>query len=137
VRRLMLVTVLAFLWAPPGLPAQARLASVAEAAREAVARGDLAALFHNADRVQLQLPDAQPSGAVGPVQAIAALRGLLGRGDRDRVAVTRFREVGEGRGYVELRRDLVAPGREARRQRILLGYRREGGGWTLIEVRVY
>lgn len=113
---------------PVPMGAQQPLSAVAESARSALARGRVSALFQGADRVQLQLPDAQPSSAVAAGQAIAALRGALARGDGDRVTVARYREVGEGLGYVELRRDVVGQGGEPQRQRILLGYRRSGGG---------
>lgn len=125
------------------LTAQQPLRSVAEAARRAVDRGDLPALFLRADRVQLELPEVHPSSAVGVGQAIAALRGAFARSGDHRVTVAQFREVGEGRGYVELEREVQGGSGRGRagggrqRQRILLGYRWDGDGWRLVEVRVY
>lgn len=121
-----------------GAAQQPSLARVAERARAALARGDVGALLADAGAVQLQLPSGEPSGAVSPAQAAAVLRPLLARGSAPRVTVGRFREVGEGRGYVELYRE-VGPEEVAgagRRQQVLLGYRRGGGGWILVEIRV-
>lgn len=119
---------------------QSSLAREAERARAALARGDMGALLSTARAIQLQLPSGEPSGAVSPAQAAAVLRPLLGRGAPLRVTVGRFREVGEGRGYVELYREVLdeeAPGAGGgRRQQVLLGYRRDGGGWILVEIRV-
>ena len=133
--------------ADPVAGLQQPLSMVAEAAREALQRGDVDALLlvpggrdvraPTGARIQLQLPNAEPSMAVGPEQAGASLRGLLRRGEAHQVRVQGFREVGGGRGYVELVREYRVPGSgERREQRILLGYRRMGGAWNLAEVRV-
>lgn len=136
-RRVMLVLVFA-LATPVVVAGQQPLRAVAEAARSALQRKDLEGLLRSADRIQLHLPSAQPSGAVGPAQAEAALRTLLGRSDEERVVVSRFREVGGGQGYVELRREFrPVGGGEARQQQVLLRYRRTEQGWVLVEVRVF
>jgi hypothetical protein len=137
VRRVILFLLFAVA-AAPAVPAQQPLRNVAESARAALQRKDLEGLLRSADRIQLHLPSAQPSGAVGPAQAEAALRTLLGRSDAERVVVSRFREVGGGQGYVELRREFrPVGGGEARQQQVLLRYRRAEQGWVLVEVRVF
>lgn len=136
-RRLAILLALLLAGSAPGV-SQESLRAVAESARRSLERGDLPGLLRSSDRIQLQLPSAQPSGAVGAGQAEAALRGLLGRGADPRVRLIRFREVGRDRGYVELRREYrTVGGGEARGQQVLLGYRRAEGGWVLVEVRVF
>lgn len=136
-RRVILLLSVA-LAAPSMSAAQQPLRNVAESARAALQRKDLEGLLRSADRIQLHLPTAQPSGAVGPAQAEAALRTLLGRSHEERVVVSRFREVGGGQGYVELRREFrPVGGGEARHQQVLLRYRRAEQGWVLVEVRVF
>lgn len=136
-RRIVLLLMFAVA-APATVAAQQPLRAVAETARAALQRKDLQGLLRSADRIQLHLPSAQPSGAVGPAQAEAALRSHLGRSDEERVVVSRFREVGRGQGYVELRREFrPVGGGEARHQQVLLSYRQTSRGWVLVEVRVF
>ncbi len=127
---LMLILALA-----TGLVQQMELREVAEAARGSLERGDLSSLLAGADRVQLYLPGAEPSGPVSAAQAVAALESVLA-GGRGRVQVARYGEVGEGQGYVELRRDVRARGRGVSAQRVLLGFRLDGARWQLVEIRV-
>jgi hypothetical protein len=135
-RRVVVVLVLLVLTTPAS--AQQRLSSVAEAARGALARGEVGALLRSGDRILLQLPNAQPSAPVGLAQAEAALRSLLGRGEEHQVVVVGYRETGGGRGYVELRREYRPMGGAApRSQQVLLGYRRTERGWVLEEIRVF
>jgi len=129
---------LAALWAPAGVAAQQSLAAVAENARRALQRGNLAGLLRSSDRILLQLPNVQPSAAVGAAQAEATLRAVLGRNDDHEVSVAGHREIERGRGYVELQRlTRHRAGGALRVQTILLGYRRAVAGWVLVEVRVF
>ena len=118
-----------------GLAQGTGLRDVAQTARGSLERGDLGALLAGANRVQLYLPGAEPSGPVSAAQAVAALESVLSRG-RGRVQVARYGEVGEGQGYVELRREVRARGRGLSPQRVLLGFRLEGARWQLVEIRV-
>jgi hypothetical protein len=130
--RLPLVMILAL----AGGPAQQEgLKDVAQAARGSLERGDLNSLLAGADRVQLYLPQAEPSGPVSAAQAVAALESVLVFG-RGRVLVARYGEVGEGQGYVELRREVRTGRRGLSPQRVLLGFRLEGARWQLVEIRV-
>jgi len=131
------LTVLAILTAPVGAAAQSQsLAEVAREAREAVLRGDLAPLVSGSRGLQVRLPGMEPSGALGPAQANATIRDLFRRGETSDVTIEEFREIGEGRAFVELRREFRVPGNRGRQvQRILLSYRLRGSGWQLVEIR--
>jgi len=129
---------LAALAVPAGVAAQESLAAVAENARRALQQGNLVGLLRSGDRILLQLPNVQPSTAVGAAQAEATLRALLGRNDDHEVSLASHREIERGRGYVELQRvTRHRAGGAPRVQTILLGYRRAERGWMLVEVRVF
>lgn len=129
--------VVALMVAPALAGAQQPFSAVAQQARQAVARGDFDGLVRSSPGVQLRLPGLEPSSALGPAQAAAALRGAFRRGETAEVTVESFREVGPGRGYVELRREFRASGSPERRvQRILLSYRLVDGRWKVVEARV-
>lgn len=135
----MKVLVLALLTLTTAAPVETQqpFAEVAREARQAVARGDFDRLLRTSPGVQLRLPGVEPSTALGPAQAAAALRGAFRRGETAEVTVESFREVGPGRGYVELRREFRASGSPERRvQRILLSYRLVDGAWKVVEARV-
>jgi hypothetical protein len=129
---------IALLLLPVVARAQERnLAAAAERAREAWAAHDAAALVAQSPRLLVQLPGAEPSVALGPDQAAALLADFLASGQEVEVRVRAAREVGAGRGYVELQRKYrVAGTQNIKNQVLLLGYRLRQGRWILVEFRV-
>lgn len=129
---------LALVLLPVAATAQERnLAAAAERAREAWAAHDAAALVAQSPRLVIQLPGAEPSVALGPEQAAALLADFLAPGQEVEVEVRAAREVGGGRGYVELQRKYRLAGTQnIRSQVLLLGYRLRQGRWRLVEFRV-
>ncbi len=116
---------------PPGLTASA------EQARSAWFAHDAAGLVADSPRLQVQLPGADPSAALGPDQAAALLADFLAPAQEVETVVRAAREVEPGRGYVELqRRYRVAGTQEVRIQSLLFGYRLARLGWSLVELRV-
>jgi hypothetical protein len=136
VRRVLIV--LALVATPVAGQAQGNdLRDAAERARRAWFAHNASALVAESPRLLIQLPGADPSVALGPAQATALLSDFLASGQEVETVVRAAREVGPGRGYVELqRRYRVAGTQNIRVQVLLLGYRRLQGGWTLVEVRV-
>jgi hypothetical protein len=136
VYRILMLLVLAA--GPVTLNAQGRgLEAAAEQARQAWFAHDPAALIAESPRLLVQLPGAEPSTALGPDQAAALLADFLASGQEVETVVRAAREVGPGRGYVELqRRYRVAGTQNVRTQVLLLGYRRVRNGWVLVEFRV-
>ncbi|MEP7176567.1 MAG: hypothetical protein ABI860_08450 [Gemmatimonadales bacterium] len=115
----------------PGLPHAARQA------RSAWFAHDAARLVAESPRLQVQLPGADPSAALGPEQAAALLADFLAPAQEVATVVRAAREVEPGRGYVELeRRYRVAGTQDVRTQSLLLGYRLARSGWSLVELRV-
>ncbi len=113
------------------------LAGAAEQARSAWFAHDAAGLVADSPRLQVQLPGADPSAALGPDQAAALLADFLASAQEVETLVLAAREVEPGRGYVELqRRYRVAGTQEVRSQSLLLGYRLARSGWSLVELRV-
>ena len=125
-----------------GLPAAGQaqdpeLGAAAEQARQAWFGHNPAALVADSPRLLIQLPGAEPSVALGPDQAAALLADFLASGQEVETLVRAAREVGPGRGYVELQRKYrVAGTQNIRTQALLLGYRRDQRGWVLVEFRV-
>jgi hypothetical protein len=113
------------------------LSQAAERARRAWLAHDPAALVANSPRLLIQLPGADPSIALGPAQAAALLADFLAPAQEVKTEVRAAREVEPGRGYVELEREYRVTGtQDVRVQVILLGYRLDRGGWSLVEFRV-
>jgi hypothetical protein len=113
------------------------LAEAAERARQAWFAHNPAALVAESPRLLIQLPGAEPSVALGPDQAAALLSDFLASGLEVETVVRAAREVGPRRGYVELQRKYrIAGTQNVRVQILLLGYRLDQGGWTLVEFRV-
>jgi hypothetical protein len=125
-----------------GMPATAMAQSsdlelAAERARLAWFTHDPAALVAESPRLLIQLPGADPSAALGPAQAAALLADFLAPAQEVETLVRAAREVGPGRGYVELQRHYrVAGTQNVRVQSLLLGYRLDQTGWNLVELRV-
>jgi hypothetical protein len=113
------------------------LDQAAERARRAWREHDAAALVANSPRLLIQLPGADPSTALGPAQAAALLADFLAPAQEVKTRVRAAREVEQGRGYVELQREYrVAGTQDIRVQILLLGYRLDHGGWSLVELRI-
>jgi hypothetical protein len=113
------------------------LRTAAEQARQAWFGHNPAALVANSPRLLIQLPGAEPSVELGPDQAAALLADFLAAGQEVETLVRAARQLGSGRGYVELqRRYRIAGTQNVRTQALLLGYRRGEQGWVLVEVRV-
>jgi hypothetical protein len=113
------------------------LAGAAEQAREACYTHNATALVAHSPSLVVQLPGAEPSVALSPEQAAALLGDFLASGQEVETLVRAAREVGPGRGYVELQRKYrIAGTQNVRVQMLLLSYRRNQGVWTLVEFRV-
>jgi hypothetical protein len=120
-----------------GLAQGSDLQQAAERARQAWFAHDPAALVADSPRLLIQLPGADPSAALGPAQAAALLADFLSPAQEVETLVRAAREVGPGRGYVELQRHYrVAGTQNVRVQALLLGYRLGRTGWDLVELRV-
>jgi hypothetical protein len=116
---------------------QGGLEQAAERARLAWLAHNPAALVANSPRLLIQLPGADPSIALGPAQAVTLLADFLAPSEEVETVVRAAREVEPGRGYVELqRRYRVAGTQDVRSQVLLLGYRLDRNGWSLVEFRV-
>jgi hypothetical protein len=113
------------------------LGAAAERARQAWLAHDAATLVANSPRLLIQLPGADPSVALGPAQASALLADFVAPAQEVETVVRAAREVEPGRGYVELQRQYRVTGTQnIRVQILLLGYRLEESGWSLVEIRV-
>jgi hypothetical protein len=136
VRRFLIL--LALVLPLTALDAQERgLTQAADQARKAWLAHDADGLVSRSPRLVLQLPGADPSDALGPAQSAALISNFLAQAQEVEIVVRAAREVEPGRGYVELqRRYRVAGTQEVRVQSLLLGYRREASGWSLVELRV-
>ena len=120
-----------------GLAQAPDLEAAAERARAAWLTHDAASLVANSPRLLIQLPGADPSVALGPEQAAALLADFVAPAQEVETVVRAAREVEPGRGYVELQRQYrVAGTQNVRVQILLLGYRLDETGWTLVEFRV-
>jgi hypothetical protein len=136
VRRLLIL--LALVLPLAALEAQERgLTQAADQARRAWLTHDAAGLVARSPRLVLQLPGADPSDALGPAQSAALISNFLAQAQEVEIVVRAAREVEPGRGYVELqRRYRVAGTQDVRVQSLLLGYRLDPSGWSLVELRV-
>jgi hypothetical protein len=120
-----------------GMAQRSDLDAAAARARRAWLAHDPAALVADSPRLLIQLPGAEPSVALGPEQAVALLADFLAPTQEVETRVRAAREVGPGRGYVELQRRYRVTGTQnVRVQILLLDYRRNEAGWSLVEFRV-
>ncbi|MEP7227435.1 MAG: hypothetical protein ABI785_08750 [Gemmatimonadales bacterium] len=136
--RFLMASALALALVPTAGQAQkSGLDQAAARARGAWLAHDPAALIAGSPRLLIQLPGADPSVALGPAQAAALLADFLAPAQEVEVLLRAAREVEPGRGYVELqRRYRVSGTQDVRTQVLLLGYRLDPSGWTLVEFRV-
>jgi hypothetical protein len=136
VRRLLIGCVLLGM-SQPAMAQTKDLDAAAERARGAWFAPDAGPLVANSPRLLIQLPGAEPSVALGPAQAAALLSDFMAPAQEVETGVRAAREVEPGRGYVELQRQYrVAGTQNVRIQILLLGYRLEESGWSLVEIRV-
>jgi hypothetical protein len=136
VNRLLMVAMLVA-FPVTGVSQENGLDQAAERARQAWRSHDAAALVANSPRLLLQLPGAEPSVALGRAQATALLADFLAADQEVEILIRAAKEVEPGRGYVELqRRYRIAGTQDVRSQVLLLGYRLEQNGWSLVELRV-
>ena len=134
--------VLALTLAPASLRGQGggsggELDQAAERARRAWVRHDAVGLVANSPRLLIQLPGADPSVALGPAQAAALLTDFFAPAQEVETRVQAAREVEPGRGYVELQPQFrIAGTQNVRTESLLLSYRYDSSGWSLVEFRV-
>lgn len=120
-----------------GSQADSGLQGVADRAAAAMAAQNPSDLAGGTSQLVIQLPGVKPSGPVDRPQALALLRGFFQGVDEVETTVTGSRTVSADRGVVELLRRYRTRGTQTvREQMILLGYRRDGGEWRLVEVRI-
>jgi hypothetical protein len=132
-----LTALLLLAWPAGAVAQQNGLEQAAERARRAWNSHNAAALVASSARLVIQLPGADPSVAVGPAQAAALLMNFLAPAKEVETVVRAAREVEPGRGYVELQRRYRVTGtQDIRTQVLLLGYRLDRNGWSLLELRV-
>lgn len=113
------------------------LSTAAEQARKAWSGHDVDALIAASPRLLVQLPDADPSAALGRAQAAALIANYVAPSQEVETAILAARVVEPGRGYVELRRRYrIAGTQEVRAESLLLSYRLGRKGWALVELRV-
>jgi hypothetical protein len=137
VRQLLMAAAFAILVPAAVIAQDEDLDQAAERARRAWFHHNAAALVAQSARLLIQLPGAEPSVALGPDQAAALLSNFVASGQEVETVVRAAREVGPRRGYVELQRKYRMSGTQnVRTQVLLLGYRRDPSGWTLVEFRV-
>ncbi len=136
-RQLALLILLAGMASPAPGQDPPDLTRAAEAARRAWNSQNPAGLLGRASRVLLQLPGADPSAPVERPQAIAVLRDFFEGSSEVATSVKAAREVGQGRGFVELERRYRSGRSESVQvESVLLSYRLSGQDWILAEVRV-
>ncbi len=121
---------------PGGLAGQGGLDVAAQRARQAWLAHDPVALLQGSPGVIVQIPGADPSAAMGRNQAAELLARYLRTSVERGVDIAVAREVGDGRGYVELvRRYTIAGTAEERRETVFVGLRRQGDRWAVVELR--
>jgi hypothetical protein len=134
IRSLTALVILA--WPAAAVAQQSDLEQAAERARSAWYAHNVTALVASSPRLVIQLPGADPSVALGPAQAAALLKHFMASAQEVETVVRAAREVEPGRGYVELQRRYRVTGtQDIRSQVLLLGYRLDRNGWSLLELR--
>ena len=136
-RRFLIAAAWALVVTPGYAQGAPTLTAAAEQARRAWFAHDAAALVAGSPKLVVQLPGANPSAALEPVQAAVLIADYLAPAQEVATVVSAAREMDGGLGYVELRRRYrVAGTQEVREQSLLLGYRQGRTGWQLVELRV-
>jgi hypothetical protein len=131
-----LLSLAALLGAAAPLAGQATLEEAARAVQRGWLAHDANAIVGHGPRVVLQIPGVDPSAAVSRAQAVALLARYLQPAEERGMEIVAIREVETGRGVVELERRYAVRGTDdARRETVFLGFRREGAGWVLAELR--
>lgn len=125
--------------APPSPLAPQTDSLIASARRAAAAwqRHDFAALVAGSPGVMIRLGGAEPSAPVGRAQAAQTLESFAGGAVEISLEVLSVREVDGARAFTEVERTYAVRGTGARQvQTLYFGWRREGGGYRLVEVRL-
>jgi hypothetical protein len=139
------VVLLALLAGPPGsgappsplVPQTDSLIASARRAAAAWQRHDFGALVAGSPGVMIRLGGAEPSAPVGRAQAAQTLESFAGGAVEISLEVLSVREVDGARAFTEVERTYAARGAGARQvQTLYFGWRREGGGYRLVEVRL-
>ncbi len=131
-----LLACLVFLPIARGEAQQVSLRRAGEITRGLWHQQDAAGLVEHSPQLVIQLPGADPSAPVARPQATKLLRDYFSRSEEVETLLTDAREVGGGWGFVELKRQFRIRGtQEIREQALLLSYRSNGDGWTLMELR--
>jgi len=100
-------------------------------------RHDFAALVAGSPGVMIRLGGPEPSAPVGRAQAAQTLESFAGGAVEISLQVLSVREVDGARAFTEVARTYAVRGTGARRvQTLYFGWRREGGGYRLVEVRL-
>ena len=137
-RALKMVSIALAVTAGPLLGQAEALAEAGEVARDAWHEQAAGVMMEPATGgIMVQLPGADPSGALSRAQGAALLAEYLAGDEEVETTVRAARVVAAGRGYVELRRRYrVAGTKEIRTDTVLLGYREEDDRWVLAELRI-
>ncbi len=137
-RALMMASIALTVVAGPLLGQAEALTEAGEVARDAWHRQATEVMMEPAiNGIRVQLPGADPSGALSRAQGAALLAEYLSGAEEVETTVRAARVVAAGRGYVELRRRYrVAGTEEIRTETVLLGYREETDRWVLVELRI-
>ena len=131
------VAAMGFLLASGRLEAQDILRDEAQVVITAWTTHDAVGVLAGADSILLNLPGAHPAAPIGYKQATALIRDYLAGTSEETLALQAVRSTGRDRGFAELaRRFRPTEGSASRTETVLLGFRREGGGWRLDELRV-
>lgn len=126
-----------FVLAAGRLEAQESLRDEAQVVITAWTAHDALGVLAGADSVLLNLPGAHPAAPVGRKQATALVRAYLSGTSEESLTLQAVRSTTQDRGFAELaRRFRPVEGSASRMETILLGFRRDGSGWRLDELRV-
>lgn len=133
----LVVAAMGFLLATGRLEAQDSLRDEARVVIRAWTSHDAMGVLAGSDSVLLNLPGAQPAAPVAREQATALIRDYLAGTREESLVLQAVRSTGRDRGFAELsRRFRPGAGSASRTETVLLGFRRDGAGWRLDELRV-
>src|ERR1043166_6905316 len=123
-------------WVGPVLRAQSTLPAAADRAKQAWLAHDARQLIGQTSTLVLQLPGADPSGALGRAQAVALVSRYFEPAEERGLDIATIREVEPGKGFVEVVRRYVVRGTtELRHETLYFGYRKMDNEWRLVELR--
>ena len=127
---------LVLVWVGAVLQAQSTLPAAADRAKQAWLAHDARQLIGQTSTLVLQLPGADPSGALGRAQAVALVSRYFEPTEERGLDIATIREVEPGKGFVEVVRRYVVRGTtELRHETLYFGYRKMDNEWRLVELR--